>query len=62
MLGEFCERYLNNDYFSYAEKLLMDLCRMRKLDITSGQANIWAAGIMTVIARLNFLFDKDNSH
>ncbi len=34
------------------------LSRTRKLDITRGKKEIWAASIVYVIARFNFLFDK----
>ena len=34
--------------------------RMRKLSIQRGRAEIWAAAILHVIARLNFLFDPNN--
>ncbi len=61
-LFEFCKKYLNEEYFSYAEKLLQNLCRKRKFDITKGRTDILAAGIMTAIARLNFLFDKNSSN
>lgn len=33
---------------------------MRKLSIQRGRTQIWAAAIVHVIARLNFLFDPDN--
>ena len=56
----FCVEHLNEELQSYALKLCDTLNRRRKISITSGKKEIWAASIIYVIARLNFLFDSKN--
>jgi hypothetical protein len=53
----FCEDHLNEELAVYALKLCETLDRKRKISITRGKKEIWAASIVYVIARLNFLFD-----
>ena len=60
LVGSFCVEHLNEELQSYALKLCDTLSRKRKLSITSGKKEIWAASIIYVIARLNFLFDSKN--
>lgn len=62
MLHGFCEKYLNEELESYAVKLCEKLGRKRKINILLGKKEIWAASIIYVIARLNFLFDKANEN
>lgn len=62
LINEFCNRYLNDDLRGYAMKLLEKLTRKRTYSITSGRIEIWASAIIWVIARLNFLFDSENSN
>ena len=58
MIEGFCRNHLNNEYEGYAIKLFDMLSRKRKIDISRGKEEIWAASIVYVIARLNFLFDR----
>ncbi len=51
---------LDPEYTGLALKLCDKLGRMRKLSIQRGRAEIWAAAIICMIARLNFLFDPEN--
>ena len=51
---------LGPEYTSLALKLCDKIGRMRKLSIQRGRVEIWAAAIVHVIARLNFLFDPQN--
>ena len=62
MIGEFCVRYLNDEFKGYAQTLCEKIGRKRILSITKGKKEIWAAAIIYVIARLNFLFDKENEY
>ncbi len=62
LLHSFCERYLDEELEGYAVKLCDELGRKRKIDISRGKKEIWAASIIYVIARLNFLFDKENEN
>ena len=57
----FCAAHLNEKLAGYALKLCETLGRKRKISITQGKKEIWAAAIIYVIARLNFLFDRDNA-
>ena len=59
LVQSFFEKYLTEEYRRYALKLCDELGRKRKVDISRGQKQIWAASIIYVIARLNFLFDSD---
>jgi hypothetical protein len=56
----FCEEHLNEDLADYAIKLCKTLGRKQKISITRGGKEIWAASIVYVIARLNFLFDPES--
>jgi hypothetical protein len=56
----FCQKHLNDEYFGYARNLLKTICTEVQIDINRGRKEIWAASIIYVIARLNFLFDKEN--
>ena len=56
----FCTGHLNEELTGYVLKLCDVLGRKRKISITRGKKEIWAASIVYVIARLNFLFDPEN--
>ena len=60
LVVSFCVEYLNEELQSYVLRLCETLYRKRKISITSGRKEIWAASIIYVIARLNFLFDPNN--
>jgi hypothetical protein len=60
LVQAFCDRYLNEELAGYALKLCDKLGRKRALPIVRGRKEIWAASIVYVIARLNFLFDPEN--
>ena len=56
----FCDKHLNEELAGYALKLCETLDRKRKISINRGSKEIWAASIVYVIARLNFLFDPES--
>jgi len=56
----FCEEHLDEELYGYALELCDMLGRKRKISITRGKKEIWAASIIYVIARLNFLFDPES--
>jgi hypothetical protein len=56
----FCDQYLNEELAGYALKLCDKLGRKRTLPLVRGRKEIWAASMVYVIARLNFLFDAEN--
>jgi len=62
MIGDFCNQYLNDQFKGYAQTLCEKIGRKRTLSINKGKKEIWAAAIIYVIARLNFLFDKQNDY
>lgn len=53
---------MSDEIKGYCLELLARLSRKRTIDITSGQAKIWAGAIICVIARMNFLYDKSSSN
>ena len=62
LVESFCKQYFTGELTACALKLCDKLGRIRKLDITRGKKEIWAASIVYVIARVNFLFDKANNN
>jgi hypothetical protein len=62
LLLPFCTEHLNEELTGYVMSLLEKLGRKRVISITRGKPEIWAAAIVYVIARLNFLFDKENPY
>ena len=56
----FCEEHLDDELNGYALELCDKLARQRRISITRGKKEIWAASIIYVIARLNFLFDPES--
>jgi len=56
----FCDKHLNEELAGYTLKLCEMLGRKRKISINRGSKEIWAASIVYVIARLNFLFDLES--
>ncbi len=61
LVQAFCAEYLNDELEGYILKLCDTLGRKRKVLITRGKKEIWAASIVYVIARMNFLFDPENN-
>ena len=53
----FCRSCLNDEYETFAKGLLARIAYLPQLNLQRGRPEIWAAAIVTVIARLNFLFD-----
>lgn len=62
LVQAFCDRHLNEELAGYALKLCNTLGRKRTLAVVRGRKEIWAAAIVYVIARLNFLFDPENEY
>jgi len=58
LIDRFCDAHLSDEYNSYAIGLMDRITNMPDLNLSRGRSEIWAAAIVTVIARLNFLFDK----
>ena len=62
LIHNFCRQYLNDELAGYALKLLDKIGRKKTFTITRGRNEIWAAAIVHVIARLNFLFDREQEY
>ena len=62
LIQSFCDLHLNEQYRDYAFKLWGKLSRKRTFSVCGGKAEIWAASIVHVIARLNFLFDRNHKN
>jgi len=62
MIHSFCEEHLTQELEGYAVKLCERLGKKRIINIARGKKEIWAASVIYVIARLNFLFDKQNEN
>lgn len=61
LLKPFCSTFLDSETTGFVWELLNRLARKRKLDLGRGRKEIWAAAIVYVIARLNFLFDPEGA-
>jgi len=60
LIEGFGRTHLDAQHIGFALKLCDHIVRMRKLNIQRGRVEIWAAAIIHVIARLNFLFDPES--
>ncbi len=60
LIHGFCEEYLNSGLEGYCFKLFQKLARKRDINILRSSSEQWAASIIYLIARLNFLFDQTN--
>jgi Domain of unknown function (DUF6398) len=61
LLENFSKAHLNDELSEYCYKLWDKIGKKRNYIITGGKKEIWAASIIYVIARLNFLFDSKSS-
>jgi hypothetical protein len=61
-IQEFSDKYLDDELKGYAFKLWQQLGKKQTYNVTGGKKEIWAAAVIYVIGRLNFLFDKSNSN
>lgn len=60
LIEPFNNKYLSDELTDYVTNLCNKIGRKRTNSITRGKPEIWAASIVYVIARLNFLFDLEN--
>jgi hypothetical protein len=58
LLDAFCEAKLPPEIAGYVHSLWEKIGRTRTYVITGGKKEVWAAAVVYVIARLNFLFDR----
>ena len=60
LIEEFGNRHLSREYVTFAYKLCDKVSLTPDMDILRGHKAIWAASIVHVIARLNFLFESSS--
>jgi hypothetical protein len=58
LLTEFGGKLLDAELTGFTLELWGRICRRRTTDCRRGQPNVWAASVVHVIARMNFLFDR----
>lgn len=59
--GAFCLRHLDKEYAGLCAELAAKLARKRPSPLTRGDRDIWAAGIVYAIGRVNFLADPNQT-
>lgn len=59
LLQSYTDLHMDDETAGFVLELLAMLNRKKRLDLTRGRKEIWAAAIVSVIARLNFLFDPE---
>ncbi len=62
LINSFSEIHFDKEITDFCRELLTELKDNVFLDILQGRPEIWAAAIIIVIARMNFLFDKTIPH
>lgn len=62
LITKFCETHLTSEFQVFSLNLWRKLARKPNFPITGGKKEIWAAAIIYIIARLNFLFDKTSEN
>ena len=60
LLQEFAKAYLTPELTEYVFRLWDQIGRKRNYMITGGKPEVWASATVYVIARLNFLFDRQS--
>lgn len=58
LLEQFGQTHLDAELTGFAQELWRRLCRRQTTDCRRGKPAIWAASVVHVIARMNFLFDR----
>ncbi len=58
LLAQFGQAHLDAELTGFTVELWRRICRRKSPDCLRGQPGIWAAAVIHVIARMNFLFDR----
>ena len=58
LTDSFCREQLNDEYADLCRKLAEKLARKRPSPLLKGRTNVWAAGIVRAVGRVNFLDDR----
>ena len=57
----FCEQHLNDEYKALIHRAIGALARKRPSPLTKGKENVWAAGVVHAVGRVNFLDDPSQT-
>ena len=58
LLEQFGQAHLDLELTGFTLELWRRICRRQTMDCRRGKPHIWAASVVLVIARMNFLFDR----
>jgi hypothetical protein len=58
LTDRFCDEGLDVEYRNLSRQMAAALARKKPSSLTTGKANLWAAGIVYALGQVNFLFDK----
>lgn len=58
-IDQFGRQYLDVELTGFAVELWKRICRRKAPDSMRGKPAVWAASVVHVIARMNFLFNRD---
>jgi len=58
LTDEFCDRYLDKEYKKLCKKLIGKMALKKEVPFLSGKIQIWAASVIHVLGRFNFLYDE----
>lgn len=56
-----CRDHIDDEYYYLGILLLEKLARKRPSPLLAGKTDVWAAGILTALGKINFLFDKSSA-
>lgn len=59
LLEQFGRQHLDPELTGFTLELWARLCRLKSPDCLRGKPAVWAASVAHVIARMNFLFDRN---
>ncbi len=60
-ISDFCDQYINDEYKNLCHGVVARMSRKRQVPYMTGRVEIWAAGIIHAIGRINFLYDSKTS-
>jgi hypothetical protein len=58
LLEQFGQAHLDRELTDFTQELWRRVCRRQTMDCRRGKPAIWAAAVVHIIARMNFLFDR----
>ena len=59
LLDQFGRQHLDSELTGFTIELWTRICRIKAPDCLRGKPAVWAASVIHVIARMNFLFDRE---